>query len=158
NADRTLSASDLVVSAFAARAATRSLRDSATTSPRNMIFACAASLWTHPISAVTPGVPRVAITVSCSGPNIPIRLRDQLGDQSPVVVASDLADAERCQVRRAPLSVDQPVVIETAPATNQLNERDFGSIGRPMKHRLAGEQSTDREPVEATDQFCSLPH
>src|SRR3954471_9780497 len=63
-----------------------------------------------------------------------------------VLLAGDLDGAQRGEVRREPLQIDQRVVAE---ALDQPGERGLPRIGLGVEHRLGREQPADGDAVEA---------
>ena len=61
-----------------------------------------------------------------------------------------LDHAQRREVRRLPLGVEQPKVgVLVAEQVDQRDQRDLRRVSHPGEHRLPGEQATDGDAVQA---------
>ena len=61
-------------------------------------------------------------------------------------------------MRGGPLDVEQPPRHTVgAEESDELDESDLGRVGPPVEHRLAGEQASEADAVQATGQLSVRP-
>ena len=80
----------------------------------------------------------------------------QLRQQAEVDLARDLDRAQRAQVRRRVLHLEQAGA-RLDQAGGEVDERDLGGVGRAVEHRLAAEHAADEHAVDAADQALAVP-
>jgi hypothetical protein len=86
-----------------------------------------------------------------------LRVAQRGGEEVEVRVARHVDGAERLEVRRGPLHVEQ----RGTAVAHQVDESDDGDLRRvalAMELRFSGEQPTDRDSVESARENVPAPH
>lgn len=65
--------------------------------------------------------------------------------------------SQRGEVGGQPLHIDQDARVGS-DELNEVNEGNLGGIDAAMKHRLAGEESSESDTVKSTGQALVVPH
>src|SRR3954452_4570545 len=80
----------------------------------------------------------------------------ELGEQPEIERALDLDRAERAQVRRQVLQLEQAAA-RLREACDEIGQGDLGGIGRAVEHRLAAEHAAHEHPVDAPYETVAVP-
>src|SRR5205807_10364519 len=72
-------------------------------------------------------------------------------------VARDLACAEGGHVRSRDLTID-PGGAALAEMFDEEQQREFGGVGRAVRHRLAGEDAAGIDAVQTANEIAVAPH
>ena len=89
--------------------------------------------------------------------HVGLRAVDRGGETAEVLVARHVDGAERLEVRRRPLHVEQRGAA-VAHQVDEPDDRDLRRVALAVELRLRGEQPTDRHSVEPTREFTVAPH
>ena len=86
------------------------------------------------------------------------RQRKRTLEPGNVVAARDLRDPQARQMWGGPLDVDDPAWVAIGEhQIRQAHQRALGRVGRAMEHRLPGEEPTEGQSVQATEQLTVTP-
>src|SRR5436305_1823969 len=81
---------------------------------------------------------------------------ERVPQPSQIIVAWNLDGAEAGGGFRDDLRIEQH---ESAYSEilNEVGQGDLGGVADAVKHRFAGEESANRDAIDASDQFAALP-